>query len=35
MARRNKVNAQGAVTRSGPGTYAILIFWALVNLFPV
>ena len=35
MARRNKVNAQGAVTRSGPGTYAILILWALVNLFPV
>ena len=35
MARKNKINAGGAVSRTGPGTYTLLIIWALVNLFPV
>ena len=35
MAKMKKASAQGAVSRTGPGTYTLLIIWALVNLFPV
>ena len=34
MAKNRKVR-EGAVSHSSPLTYAVLVFWALVNLFPV